>query len=202
MYQNKHAHHSASKLRLVRASLPTGTVIIGTEILLRLAEATQPSQFAGCILEMPCTQCTVLDAGNYPNPSFGPFARLLFHNRVFQLLLHSGCDIFDLSSSSPIFSHLYPCFVGPLDVSMKEEMECLGFDVDYGWWKLAASKMQTLQDMKIRDDPRRAPAISIDAMYTILLIHQPPQKRVIPSGGPPKRRSGSRSSRKSLPPTA
>ena len=31
---------------------------------------------------------------------------------------------------------------------MKEEMEYLGFDVGYGWWKPAASKMQPLQDMQ------------------------------------------------------
>ena len=37
---------------------------------------------------------------------------------------------------------------------MKEEMEYLGFDVGYGWWKPAASKMQPLQDMQIRDDPK------------------------------------------------
>ena len=33
-------------------------------------------------------------------------------------------------------------------------MEYLGFDVGYGWWKPAASKMQPLQDMQIRDDPK------------------------------------------------
>ena len=38
---------------------------------------------------------------------------------------------------------------------MKEEMEYLGFDVGYGWWKPAASKMQPLHDMQIRDDPKR-----------------------------------------------
>ena len=38
---------------------------------------------------------------------------------------------------------------------MKEEMEYLGFDVGYGWWKAAASKMQPLQDMQIRDDPKK-----------------------------------------------
>ena len=38
---------------------------------------------------------------------------------------------------------------------MKEEMEYLGFDVGYGWWKPAASRMQPLQDMQIRDDPQR-----------------------------------------------
>ena len=34
-------------------------------------------------------------------------------------------------------------------------MEYLGFDVGYGWWELAASKMQPLQDMQIRDDPKK-----------------------------------------------
>ena len=33
-------------------------------------------------------------------------------------------------------------------------MEYLGFDVGYGWWKPAASKMQAPQDMQIRDDPK------------------------------------------------
>ena len=37
----------------------------------------------------------------------------------------------------------------------KEEMECLGFDVGYGWSKPAVSKMQPLQDMQIRDDPKK-----------------------------------------------
>ena len=37
---------------------------------------------------------------------------------------------------------------------MKEEMEYLGFDVGYGWWKPVASRMQPLQDMQIRDDPK------------------------------------------------
>ena len=31
---------------------------------------------------------------------------------------------------------------------MRQEMEYLGFDVGYGWWKPAASKMQPLQDPK------------------------------------------------------
>ena len=35
---------------------------------------------------------------------------------------------------------------------MRDEVEYLGFDVGYGWWKPAASKMQPLQDMQIRDD--------------------------------------------------
>ena len=38
---------------------------------------------------------------------------------------------------------------------MKEEMEYLGFDAGYGWWKPAVSRMQPLQDMQIRDDLRR-----------------------------------------------
>ena len=38
---------------------------------------------------------------------------------------------------------------------MREEMEYLGFDVGYGWWKPAPSKMQPLQDMRIRDDPKK-----------------------------------------------
>ena len=38
---------------------------------------------------------------------------------------------------------------------MKEEMEYLGSDVGSGWWKPAASKMQPLQDMQIRDDPKK-----------------------------------------------
>ena len=37
---------------------------------------------------------------------------------------------------------------------MKVETEYLGFDVDYGWWKPAPSKMQPLQDMQIRNDPK------------------------------------------------
>ena len=39
---------------------------------------------------------------------------------------------------------------------MREEMEYLGLDVGYGWWKPAASKMQPLQDMQIRDDPKKS----------------------------------------------
>ena len=38
---------------------------------------------------------------------------------------------------------------------MREEMEDLGFDVGYGWCKPAASKVQPLQDMQIRDDLKR-----------------------------------------------
>ena len=38
---------------------------------------------------------------------------------------------------------------------MKEEMEYLGFDVGYGWRIPGASRMQRLQDMQIRDDPKK-----------------------------------------------
>ena len=38
---------------------------------------------------------------------------------------------------------------------MKEEMVYLGFDVGYGWWKPAVSKMQPLQDMQIAMTLRR-----------------------------------------------
>ena len=31
----------------------------------------------------------------------------------------------------------------------------MGFDVGYGWWKSAASKMQRLKDMQTRDDPKK-----------------------------------------------
>ena len=40
---------------------------------------------------------------------------------------------------------------------MKKEMEYLGSNVGYGWWKPAASKMQPLQGMQIRDDPKKGP---------------------------------------------
>ena len=38
---------------------------------------------------------------------------------------------------------------------MIEEMEYLGFDVGYGWWKPVASNMQPFQGMQIRDDPKK-----------------------------------------------
>ena len=38
---------------------------------------------------------------------------------------------------------------------MKEEMECLGSNVGYGWWKPAASQMQPLQDIQICNDPKK-----------------------------------------------
>ena len=36
---------------------------------------------------------------------------------------------------------------------MRGEMEYLGFNVGYGRWKPAASKMQPLHDIQIHDDP-------------------------------------------------
>ena len=38
---------------------------------------------------------------------------------------------------------------------MREGMEYLDFYVGYGWWKPAASKMQPLPDMQIRNDPKK-----------------------------------------------
>ena len=38
---------------------------------------------------------------------------------------------------------------------MREEMEYLILDLGYGWWKPASSKMQPLEDMQIRDDPKK-----------------------------------------------
>ena len=98
--------------------------------------------------------------------------------------MHSRCDILELSS---IFTHLYRCeFV-------KEEMEYLGFDVGYGWWKPAASKMQPLQDMKIRNGTcnfyrHHLHNFTYSSPSCVTL-----QKRVTPGGGPPKRNSGSMS---------
>ena len=38
---------------------------------------------------------------------------------------------------------------------MKEELQYFGFNVGYGWGKPAAFKMEPLQDMQIRDDPKK-----------------------------------------------
>ena len=57
---------------------------------------------------------------------------------------------------------------------MKEEMEYLGFEVGYGWWKPAASKMQPLQDMQIRNGNLWAPVTSIGVTSTILPTPLPP----------------------------
>ena len=62
-------------------------------------------------------------------------------------------------------------------------MEYLGFHVGYGWWKPAASKMQPLQDMQIRDDPKKGlhnvrsfvePVTFIGVTSTILPTPLPP----------------------------
>ena len=62
---------------------------------------------------------------------------------------------------------------------MRQEMEYLR----YGWWKPAASKTQPLQDMQIRDDPKKGlhgvrsfigACHFYQRTYTILHIHQPP----------------------------
>ena len=63
------------------------------------------------------------------------------------VLLHSEfftvCQIYDLRNKLEEWDF------------MKEEMEYLGLGVGSGLWKPAASKMQLLQDMQIRDDPKR-----------------------------------------------
>ena len=63
---------------------------------------------------------------------------------------------------------------------MGEEMEYLGFDVGYAWWKRAALKMQVLQGMKIHDDPKKGlhdvrsfPGASNFRQSLILPIHLP-----------------------------
>ena len=38
---------------------------------------------------------------------------------------------------------------------MREQLEYRGFDFGYGWWKPAASKMQPVQDVQIRDDTQK-----------------------------------------------
>ena len=38
---------------------------------------------------------------------------------------------------------------------MRKEKVHLVFNVGYGWWKPAASKMRPLQDMRMRDDPKK-----------------------------------------------
>ena len=38
---------------------------------------------------------------------------------------------------------------------MKEEIEYLGFDEGYCWWRPATSKIQPLKDMQICDDPKK-----------------------------------------------
>ena len=38
---------------------------------------------------------------------------------------------------------------------VRDEIEYLGFDVRYGWWKPAASRMQPLRDRQMGDDPMK-----------------------------------------------
>ena len=59
------------------------------------------------------------------------------------------CDFFIVCQKNHLRIKLEKCEF------MKEGIEYLGFNVGYGWWKPAASKMQPLQDMQIRDDPRK-----------------------------------------------
>ena len=89
---------------------------------------------------------------------------------------------------------------------MKEEMKYLGFDVGYGWWKPAASKMQPLQDMQIRDDAKKGLQDVRSFVGTCNFygrhIHNFTYssaplsdviKKTTSGGGPPERRSVSRS---------
>ena len=89
---------------------------------------------------------------------------------------------------------------------MKEEMEYLGYDVGYGWWKPAASKMQPLQDMQIRDDPKKGLndvrgfvgacnfyRRRIHSLPTPLPVSLTHPRKLPPGGGPAERRSASRS---------
>ena len=89
---------------------------------------------------------------------------------------------------------------------MKEEKGYLGFDVGYGWWKPAASKMQPLQDMQIRDDPKKglhdvrtfvgACNFYRRHIHNFTYFSAPLTdliKKLLPGGGPPERRSVSRS---------
>ena len=89
---------------------------------------------------------------------------------------------------------------------MKEEMEYLGFDVRYGWWKPAAFKMQSLQDMQIRDDPKKGlhDVMSFvgacnfyrrhihNFTYSSAPLNHVIKKKCFPGGGTPGRRSVSR----------
>ena len=88
---------------------------------------------------------------------------------------------------------------------MKEDMEYLGFDVGYGWWTPAASKMQPLQDMQIRDDPKKGlhdvrsfvGACNFYRRHIHNFTHSSAPltdlTKLHPGGGPPERRSVSRS---------
>ena len=66
---------------------------------------------------------------------------------------------------------------------MREEMEFPGFDIGYGWWKAAASRMQacktcryvmTLRKVFTTSGVLLGRTIFTGAVYTSLHIHQPP----------------------------
>ena len=72
------------------------------------------------------TQCKVLYVGNYPNPSFGPFAEVCCSIvGFFKLLMHSGYDKFELSFIITYFHPFVPIFTPPFF--------CMFLVVD-GWW--------------------------------------------------------------------
>ena len=67
--------------------------------------------------------------------------------------------------------------------TQEDHILLVGFHVWYSWWKPAASKMQPLQDMQIRDDPKKGlhdvrsligACNFTGAISTFLRIHQPP----------------------------
>ena len=89
---------------------------------------------------------------------------------------------------------------------MKVEMEYLCSDVGYGWWKPAASKIQPLQGMQIRDDPKKGlhevrsfvGACNFYRRHIHNFTYSPAPltdqiKKPTPGGGMPERRSVSRS---------
>ena len=60
---------------------------------------------------IPCTQCKVLYVGNYPNPSFSPFAEVCCSIiGGFRLLVHSGYSVFKLLSIFTYFHLFVPIF--------------------------------------------------------------------------------------------
>ena len=74
------------------------------------------------------TQCKVLYVGNYPNPSFGPFAEVCCSIvGFFKLLMHSGYDKFELSFIITYFHPFVPIFTPP------PLFFCMFLVVD-GWW--------------------------------------------------------------------
>ena len=68
---------------------------------------------------------------------------------VFGLLCTRPLSLCSLGNSVNVFIKLEK------SEFMREEMEYLGFDAGYGWWKPGAAKMQPLLDMQIRDVPKK-----------------------------------------------